>query len=123
MPGAECRGLTAVPTGDASGQDGQVVLSGSKGAQVGDHNGQVNQFFGPYVEGQVLMAPSGQATRSHQGALWGNVPAKNQIFTGRADLLAELRGRFLADDGASVCALHGMSGVGKTQVAAEYAHR
>jgi class 3 adenylate cyclase len=53
-----------------------------------------------------------------------NVPARNPHFTGRDDLLAELRGRLRAADATSrVQALYGLGGVGKTQLALEYAHR
>jgi hypothetical protein len=54
--------------------------------------------------------------------LW-NIPARNPGFTGRDGLLAAVRDRLLAGDKAVVQALHGMGGVGKTQLAAEYAHR
>ena len=52
-----------------------------------------------------------------------NIPARNPGFTGRDDLLGAVRERLLAADRAVVQALHGMGGVGKTQLAAEYAHR
>jgi hypothetical protein len=104
-------------------QEAKVVLPGSKGVQVGDSNRQVNQFFGPFVQRQVFPGSADLRASVQPRAVWGNVPAKNQVFTGRAELLADLRARFLAIDGAAVCALYGMSGVGKTQVAAEYAHR
>ncbi|AZP20989.1 FxSxx-COOH system tetratricopeptide repeat protein [Streptomyces aquilus] len=50
-----------------------------------------------------------------------SVPVRNAVFTGRAELLEHLRRR-LADTGTATV-LHGMGGVGKTQVATEYAYR
>ena len=52
-----------------------------------------------------------------------NIPARNPGFTGRDGLLVAVRERLLAGDRAVVQALQGMGGVGKTQLAAEYAHR
>ncbi|MGH4029067.1 FxSxx-COOH system tetratricopeptide repeat protein [Actinomycetota bacterium Odt1-20B] len=56
--------------------------------------------------------------------IWGEVPRRNPRFTGRDDLLTELNQRLSdAEPGAAACTLLGMSGIGKTQIAAEYAHR
>jgi hypothetical protein len=52
-----------------------------------------------------------------------NLPARNPAFTGRDDLLVTVRKRLLAGDRAVVQAFQGMGGVGKTQLAVEYAHR
>ncbi|MEU4544725.1 FxSxx-COOH system tetratricopeptide repeat protein [Nonomuraea dietziae] len=49
-----------------------------------------------------------------------NLPARNRVFCGREELLAEL-GEALSS--GHPVALYGMAGVGKTQVAVEYAHR
>ena len=51
--------------------------------------------------------------------LW-NVPARIPIFTGRDRELAELRARLAAD---CRVVLHGIGGVGKSQLAVEYAHQ
>ncbi|MEV7030698.1 FxSxx-COOH system tetratricopeptide repeat protein [Streptomyces sp. NPDC093272] len=56
--------------------------------------------------------------------VWGGVPRRNTRFTGREALLNEAY-QLLQDSepGAGVLTLYGMSGVGKTQLAAEYVYR
>jgi hypothetical protein len=58
-------------------------------------------------------------------AVWGNVPPRNPSFTGRRELLAQLERRLQTESVAAVLpqALHGMGGVGKSQIAIEYAYR
>src|SRR4051812_48871699 len=52
------------------------------------------------------------------------VPPRNPRFTGRDGMLTELRRRLHAGEGTlTVQALYGLGGVGKTQLATEYAHR
>ena len=57
------------------------------------------------------------------------LPARNRNFTGRAELLRQLRDRLAADGKAAVTAAtrqvatHGLGGVGKSQLAVEYAWR
>jgi tetratricopeptide (TPR) repeat protein len=63
----------------------------------------------------------------HGGPLVSNLPARNPNFTGRADLLDQLHQRLHPGQPAAVVqvqaqALHGLGGVGKTQLALEYAH-
>jgi hypothetical protein len=53
------------------------------------------------------------------------VPARNAAFTGREQVLDSLRERLLASGRAAALpvVLYGLGGVGKTQVATEYAHQ
>ncbi|MGH8905187.1 MAG: FxSxx-COOH system tetratricopeptide repeat protein [Egibacteraceae bacterium] len=57
--------------------------------------------------------------------MWGNVPQRNKYFTGREDLLSDLRRRIADQEVTALLphALQGMGGVGKTQLAIEYAYR
>ena len=52
-----------------------------------------------------------------------NLPARNRSFTGRDALLAMLRQQLRGCDSTTVWVLRGMGGVGKTQLAVEYAYR
>jgi tetratricopeptide (TPR) repeat protein len=57
--------------------------------------------------------------------VWGDVPPRNPSFTGREELLKQLHGQLLQVRETAVLpqALHGMGGVGKSQLAIEYVHR
>ncbi|WP_046729107.1 ATP-binding protein [Streptomyces humi] len=50
------------------------------------------------------------------------LPARNRRFTGRGKLLADIHATLHRPDGNGLCVLHGTAGIGKTQVALEYAH-
>ncbi|MFI1014401.1 FxSxx-COOH system tetratricopeptide repeat protein [Streptomyces sp. NPDC020965] len=56
--------------------------------------------------------------------IWGNVPQRNRNFTGREALLEQLQSRLTSGVTAVLPeALHGMGGVGKSQIAIEYVYR
>ena len=57
--------------------------------------------------------------------VWGDVPQRNPNFTGRDALLEQLHNELSLSRQTAVLpqALHGMGGVGKSQVAIEYVHR
>jgi transcriptional regulator with XRE-family HTH domain len=71
----------------------------------------------PAVDVLAAMRRDGQRLAGVMPRLW-NIPARNLAFTGREDLLAAVRDRLQAGHSAVVQALHGMGGVGKTQLAA-----
>lgn len=58
-------------------------------------------------------------------AVWGNLPPRNGDFTGREEMLDALDRQLRRDRVTAVLpqALHGMGGVGKSQIATEYAYR
>ncbi|KUL22000.1 FxSxx-COOH system tetratricopeptide repeat protein [Actinoplanes awajinensis] len=60
-----------------------------------------------------------------RSAVWVNLPSRNDDFTGREEMLDILDRRLRQDRVAAVLShsLHGMGGVGKSQIAAEYAYR
>ncbi|MEV0582834.1 FxSxx-COOH system tetratricopeptide repeat protein [Nonomuraea sp. NPDC050310] len=69
---------------------------------------------------------------SREPEIWGKVPQRNMNFTGRGDLLERLREGLRSDvtavlpdqdQGHVPRTLHGLGGVGKTQLVIEYAHR
>ena len=69
-----------------------------------------------------LLLPTGVQTH-----VWGDVPYRNPHFTGRGAEIQQLRDELTASGAAVLrhppAALYGMGGVGKTQIATEYAHR
>jgi effector-associated domain 2 (EAD2)-containing protein/NTP-dependent ternary conflict system VMAP-like protein/NB-ARC domain-containing protein len=68
------------------------------------------------------LTPSSQAEPLR---LWGDIPIRNPDFTGRGLLLRLLREALETKSKASVLpqTLHGLGGVGKTQLAVEYVYR
>ena len=70
------------------------------------------------ADGAVAPRTAGQLPE-----VW-KVPMRNPHFTGRTGLLDQLRQRLRSGEGTLVVqALYGLGGVGKTQLAIEYAHR
>lgn len=71
--------------------------------------------------------PSGTAEFGQapaQPTVWGGVPPRNPNFTGREDLLASLHEQLTSKVTAVLPhALHGLGGVGKTQLAVEYVYQ
>jgi tetratricopeptide (TPR) repeat protein len=98
----------------------QVLLEAVAGPRRPDDE---PMFPGQGTPGGVSsLGASGPRIPGSMPRVW-SVPARNPGFTGRDGLLAAVRDRLLSGDRAVVQALQGMGGVGKTQLAVEYAHR
>ncbi|WP_460356036.1 FxSxx-COOH system tetratricopeptide repeat protein [Actinoallomurus acanthiterrae] len=68
--------------------------------------------------------PAEERNPNEPPPVWGNVPPRNINFTGREELLTDLHQRLRAGTTAVLPhALHGMGGVGKSQLAVEYVYR
>ncbi|MBA2682781.1 MAG: helix-turn-helix domain-containing protein [Ktedonobacteraceae bacterium] len=87
---------------------------------------QLCVIFGKPIEEIFSPADTGEQTEQRQHQVW-NVPyLRNIYFTGREDILHALHNAFLATqtaDATRFCALSGLGGIGKTQVAIEYVYR
>jgi hypothetical protein len=107
---------------------GQLATTIAGNARVGKlvtigHAGAVHVHLPPPPPQTVLDRLHRATTR---GPLVANLPPRNPAFTGRADLLGQLPASLHPGQAAAVVqaqALHGLGGVGKTQLALEYAHR
>lgn len=80
----------------------------------------------PATRPSTSLERSPRARRSDEsGIIWGSVPIRNRNFTGRAVLLDRLAEALRTSSKASVLpqTLHGMGGVGKTQLVVEYVYR
>ncbi|WP_217207080.1 FxSxx-COOH system tetratricopeptide repeat protein [Streptomyces sp. AC550_RSS872] len=96
---------------------------------------QLPEDLAPTVDGErpaPVRTPEPPPARPPSGAarapaIMGNVPPRNRYFTGREQLLTDVERQLRDDSTAAVLphALHGMGGVGKSQIAIEYvyAHR
>lgn len=78
----------------------------------------------PDTEIATVRPPEGQRFPSGHPKIW-NVSARNAVFTGRDEAMEKLRRQVTGGSTTVILpvALHGLGGVGKTQLAREYAHR
>src|ERR1700684_871376 len=89
------------------------AVPATAGRPTDDLGGALEATRNDAVDGMVRAAPY----------VWGPVPSRLPDFVGREAWLAALRHALAKDDRAGVVAIQGLFGVGKTQLALEYAHR
>ena len=109
------------PEGAAGQQKGAVGQRPASEAQ--RHPPEPTTISGVSVTVRT-MPPAQLRNPAEPPAIWGNVPPRNISFTGREQLLADLHERLSRGTTAVLPeALHGMGGVGKSQIAIEYVYR
>jgi hypothetical protein len=109
------------------------AVSGVIDARFPGHGSQQSGVIGQVLEPQEkaqdheAAAPGSRPEDSGDGtarpSLWGRVPSRLPDFVGREGWLATLRQTLARDDRIGLVAIQGLPGVGKTQLAVEYASR
>ena len=109
------------------------AVSGIIGARFPGHGSQQSDAMAPTPEpreeapGDEAAAPDSRPEDFGEDiarpSLWGRVPSRLPDFVGREGWLATLRQALTRDDGVGLVAIQGLPGVGKTQLAVEYASR
>jgi tetratricopeptide (TPR) repeat protein len=97
----------------------------SGAAPAGTAGRNMRPAAGRRLDRTVHDPPTGNSGEHHRRVARGpisNIPPRNTDFVGREELLENVR-RALAPPLAPPLVLHGLGGVGKTQVAVEYLHR
>ncbi|MCX4908781.1 FxSxx-COOH system tetratricopeptide repeat protein [Streptomyces sp. NBC_00878] len=102
---------------------GTQALDGTADADPGEGESSVSTVPAASERGheQHLTAGGPRPTRP---TVWGNMPPRNLVFTGRDELLVALAHGLRSGPTAVLPhALHGMGGVGKSQLALEFVYR
>lgn len=92
-------------------------------------SGPIGQILEPQEKAQDHEAaapgsrPEDSGDDTARPSLWGRVPSRLPDFVGREGWLATLRQTLARDDRIGLVAIQGLPGVGKTQLAVEYASR
>ncbi|WP_026124370.1 FxSxx-COOH system tetratricopeptide repeat protein [Nocardiopsis baichengensis] len=109
---------------DVAAADPDFPGTGGAGAPTA-HRSEVPAQPGRTSEGRAAPGPKRPpAAARSRPYVWGRIPQRNPSFVGRRELLEELGRRLAAGDTHILPqALRGMGGVGKTQLAVEFAWR
>ncbi|GAA2607083.1 hypothetical protein Adu01nite_16880 [Paractinoplanes durhamensis] len=106
------RFMPAVDIGPSSRADAEAVP-----ATHGDTSEKIGDDMAPVADRKL--------THEKLPQVWGEVPQRNPDFTGREEFLETLHNELSERRQTAVLpqAIHGMGGVGKSQIAIEYVHR
>jgi NB-ARC domain/Tetratricopeptide repeat len=109
------------------------AVSGVIDVRFPGHGGQQSDAKGRILEPEEKTQDRGAAAAGSRPedsgdgtarpSLWGRVPSRLPDFVGREGWLATLRRTLARDDRIGLVAIQGLPGVGKTQLAVEYASR
>jgi hypothetical protein len=109
------------------------AVSGVIDARFPGHGGQQSGAVGQILESPekaraheaaaLSLPPEDSGGKPSRPSLWGRVPSRLPDFVGRKGWLATLRQALARDDRIGLVAIQGLPGVGKTQLAIEYAAR
>jgi tetratricopeptide (TPR) repeat protein len=114
MTASDDRGIPTTPPPRSATPDSSLAPG---------HQAAVMTDGGDTVSSITAATAVGPRHGSRAPAVWGHVPPKNPNFTGRQELLRELHVRLHEGTTAVLPeALHGMGGVGKSQLAVEYVY-
>ena len=111
---------------DENPEKPQDAVAVSAGTETGDEAeaDEDDEDDGDDPVNRTRVKPNRAATASVP-QVWGGVPPRNKHFTGREDILAQVQ-RTLGQHSQSALvpqALHGLGGIGKSQLAVEFAYR
>jgi tetratricopeptide (TPR) repeat protein len=112
--------------GLAPGEDSTGSEAAPENTSLGSGSGQdKDEESGEQGDVMPSLTPTALRNLGSLPQVWGNVPPRNPNFTGREDILKDLHQHLSIERETAVLpeALHGMGGVGKSQVAIEYIHR
>jgi len=113
-----CKSMTAETAPEPElASDGETPVASPEGETLDPQEDGVKTLIITTTERET---PMNRATP----LVWGGVPPRNLGFTGRDGVLEDVH-RSLSDHATSalVAPLHGLGGVGKSQIAMEFAHR
>jgi tetratricopeptide (TPR) repeat protein len=116
-----CRGSTAHPEELSPALMNPAALSAVSESESG---AEADDDDGDEPVNRTRVRP-GRATTASVPQVWGGVPPRNKHFTGREDILGLVQ-RTLGQYSQSALvpqALHGLGGIGKSQLAVEFAYR